>query len=237
MAIVAHPDDESLIAGATLALAATAGVRTGAISLTRGELGPISDPFLATPQTLASVREGELHDAAAALGLEWSTCLHEPDGELEWADEESVVATVAEILAADPPAVVLTFGADGLYHHPDHIAAGRIAGLALARVGGGVVLEAAWAPGVIVELIAAARARGLPSNMWGIEPAAFGSEGPPPALVVDGTPVLTKKLAAIRAHRTQLADDHLLTHLPDDLAQAFLAREPWRIASGADHRG
>ncbi len=237
VAIVAHPDDESLIAGGTLALAAAAGVPTGAVALTRGELGPISDPALATRETLAGVREQELHVAAAALGLGWSACLRERDGELEWADEEAVADALAGLLAVDPPAVVLTFGADGLYDHPDHVAAGRIAALALARVGGGVVLEAAWPPDLVVGLVAAARDRGLPTDLWGIAPEAFGSQGPPPTLVVDGTQVLDRKLAAIRAHRTQLAGDHLLRALPDDLARRFLAREPWRLAAGTDARG
>ncbi|MEJ7892341.1 MAG: PIG-L deacetylase family protein [Solirubrobacteraceae bacterium] len=232
---MAHPDDESLVAGGTLALAAAAGVRAGAVALTRGELGPISDPALATQDTLGAVREGELRDAATALGLAWSSCLGEPDGELEWADEESIADRLAEVLAADPPAVVLTFGADGLYDHPDHVAAGRIAALALGRVGGGIVLEAAWPPETISALVAAARERGLPTDLWGIPPEAFGSEGPAPTLVVDGTPVLARKLAAIRAHRSQLIDGHLLLGLPDDLALRFLAHEPWRLAPGTLH--
>lgn len=237
VAVVAHPDDESLIAGGTLALAAVAGVRTGAVALTRGELGPISDPALSTRESLGAVREREMGAAAAALGLAWSACLSEPDGELEWADEEAVAAALARLLAADPPAVVLTFGADGLYDHPDHVAAGRIAARALERVGGGVVLEAAWPPDLVARLVAEARRRGLPTDLWGIPPEAFGSEGPPPALVVDGTPVLARKLAAIRAHRTQLADDHLLRALPESLAREFLAREPWRLAPGSSDRG
>ncbi len=237
VAVVAHPDDESLIAGGTLALAATGGLPTGAFALTRGELGPIADAALATEETLGAVRERELHAAAAALGLTWSACLQEPDGELEWADEERVAAALAERLAADPPAVVLTFGADGLYDHPDHVAAGRIATLAVARLGGGIVLQAAWPPDLITRLVAAAHGRELPTDLWGIPPEAFGSEGPPPAVVVDGTPVLTRKLAAIRAHRTQLAADHLLHALPDDLAREFLAHEPWRLADQPGRRG
>lgn len=232
VAIMAHPDDEALVAGGTLALAALSGVRAGAVALTRGELGPIADPRLATPETLGAVREAELNDSAAALGLAWSACLQEPDGELEWADEEVVVAALLALLAADPPAVVLTFGADGLYDHPDHVAAGRIAALALARLGGGVLLEAAWPPDLVAGLVDAARGRGLPTDLWGIPPEAFGSEGEPPTLVVDGTLVLARKMAAIRAHRTQLADDHLLRALPDDLARRYLAHEPWRLAGG-----
>ncbi|MBA3306600.1 MAG: PIG-L family deacetylase, partial [Thermoleophilaceae bacterium] len=84
VAVVAHPDDESLIAGGTLASAADAGTPTGAVSLTRGELGPIADPRLATRATLGDVREAELEAAAAVLGLSWTACLDLPDGELPW---------------------------------------------------------------------------------------------------------------------------------------------------------
>lgn len=229
VAVVAHPDDESLIAGGTLALAAAAGVPTGVISLTRGELGPISDPALATRETLADVRRAELVRAGTALGVDWTTCLELPDGELQWCDEEATVVALVERLAGVLPSVVLTFGADGLYHHPDHVAAGRLAAAAVARVGSGIVLEACWPADLVGRLVAAARARDLPTDLWGLEPEAFGSEGPPPDVVVDGTRVLERKLAAIRAHRTQVAPDHLLHALPGDLAREYLAAEPWRL--------
>jgi len=53
-------------------------------------------------------------------------------------------------------------------------------------------------------------------------------------LVVDVLPVLDAKLAALRAHRTQLGRDHLLAALPGDLAERFLAHEAWRLVAGED---
>lgn len=227
VAVVAHPDDESLIAGGTLALAVQAGASTGVVSLTRGEHGPISDPALATQSTLGEVREAELRAAARALGVGWAACLREPDGELAWVDQRATAAALAELLAPAPPAVVLTFGDDGVYGHPDHAAARDIAVLALEQLGSPFALyEAAWPLDAMTALASAAAERGLPTGLWGLEPEDFGCEREP-TLVLDVRPVLTRKLAALRAHRTQVGADHLLAALPDDLAALHLGSEAW----------
>ncbi len=238
-AVVAHPDDESLIAGGTLALARDAGARTGVVCLTRGGEGPISDSALATQETLADVREHELGAAAEVLGLSWSACLDLPDGELAWVDHVEAAQRLASLLGPHCPAAVLTFGEDGLYGHEDHVAARQIAGLAAelleARGAGTVcIYEAAWSDAVVRGLVAAARERGVPSDLWGLDPEAFGMQDAEPSLVVDVTRVLPRKLAALRCHQTQLGGDHLLAALPDDLARQFLGEEPWRLARGAD---
>lgn len=227
VAVVAHPDDESLIAGGTLALAARAGIRAGVVSLTRGENGPISDGSRCSAEQLGPVRGTELDRAAHVLGLDWATCLSYADGELPWVDHASVAAELVALLAGPVPDVVLTFGEDGLYGHPDHIATGEIVAHAMRQLDGPVELyEAAWPTGLVAELAAAAAERGLPHALWGLEPAAFGSDRAP-TVAIDVRTVLTQKLAALRAHRTQLGPDHLLTALPLDLAERFLGSEPW----------
>lgn len=227
VAVVAHPDDESLIAGGTLALAAGAGAATGVVSLTRGERGPISEHTPATRARLGEVREAELQAAARELGVGWAQCLRHPDGELPWVDHDAAAGELAALLAPHTPAVVLTFGDDGLYWHPDHIAAREIAVLAIRRLGKRVDLyEAAWPSGLIAQLVAVAAERGLPVGLWGLEPEAFGSDRTP-TVVIDVRPALARKLAALRAHRTQVGADHLFAALPDDLAERFLAFEPW----------
>ena len=239
VAIVAHPDDESLIAGGALALAADAGASTGVISLTRGELGPISDPRLADAGSLGDVREAELGAAGAGLGLAWSTCLRLPDGELAWCDRAAAAAAVAAVLSRHAARAILTFGDDGLYGHPDHVATREIAGLALDLLAGSgagnvALYEAAWGQAVVGELVAAAAARGLPVDLWGLEPESFGSAGAAPTLVLDVRRVLPRKLAALRAHRTQIGPGHLLGALPGDLAARFLGTEPWRLARSGE---
>jgi LmbE family N-acetylglucosaminyl deacetylase len=78
----------------------------------------------------------------------------------------------------------------------------------------------------MTELAAAARERGLPTGLWGLEPEDFGW-GRDATLVLDVRPVLARKLAALRAHRTQVGADHLLAALPDDLAELHLGHEGW----------
>jgi LmbE family N-acetylglucosaminyl deacetylase len=226
IAVVAHPDDESLIAGGTLALAAAAGAATGIVSLTRGERGPICDS-LTTREQLGEVREQELRAAAKELGVDWAACLRNPDGELPWIDRSAACAELAALLEPHAPSIVLTFGEDGVYWHPDHAAARDIARTALRRLAGDAeIYEAVWPPGEMALLVSAARDRGLPAGLWGIEPEAFGCARAP-TVTVDIRPALARKLAALRAHRSQIGSDHLLAALPADLAQQFLARELW----------
>src|SRR5713101_5246819 len=95
--IFAHPDDESIVAGGTLAACAAAGYDVAILSVTRGEQGPIAHPELATQQTLGAVREAELRAAASALGLAEGAadCLGYPDGELEWTDPAPIIDDIA----------------------------------------------------------------------------------------------------------------------------------------------
>jgi N-acetyl-1-D-myo-inositol-2-amino-2-deoxy-alpha-D-glucopyranoside deacetylase len=231
-AVVAHPDDESLIAGGTLALAAGAGTGTGVISLTRGEHGPISAGVRATSDTLGEIRERELQVAAQELGVDWTACLHYPDGELPLIDHETAADELAALLALHATVAVLTFGPDGLYWHPDHIAARTIVSLATRRLARQIdVYEAAWPSGLMAQLVAAAQERGLPTGLWGLEPEAFGSDRSP-TVVIDIRSVLGRKLAALRAHRTQVGADHLFAALPEDLAERFMAFEHW---AGPEH--
>ncbi|HEX5689959.1 MAG TPA: PIG-L family deacetylase [Roseiflexaceae bacterium] len=68
LAIAAHPDDETMLAGGTLAMYAEQGHDLYILSTTRGEGGEIGDPPLATRETLGVVREAEMRCAATALG-------------------------------------------------------------------------------------------------------------------------------------------------------------------------
>jgi N-acetyl-1-D-myo-inositol-2-amino-2-deoxy-alpha-D-glucopyranoside deacetylase len=234
VAVVAHPDDESLVAGGTLALAAAAGAETGVVSLTRGEYGPIADPGLATHATLGDVREAELRAAGRVLGVSWTVCLRHQDGGLAGIDYDAAAAELVAVLRPHLPSAVLTFGEDGLYGHPDHVATRRIAGIAVDRLeeldSRTICLyEAAWSAETMPALVAAASAAGLGTDLWGIEAAAFGSPDAAPTIVLDVRDVLAQKLAAVRAHRTQIGPDHLLASLPPELAGRCIDTEPWRL--------
>jgi LmbE family N-acetylglucosaminyl deacetylase len=126
LGVFAHPDDEVFCAGGTMAQAAEAGAEVMIVSATRGERGQIRDPAAATRGTLGAVREDELRAAAAGLGVQHVQVLDYADGTLPH-HRSSLGAVIADVMRQFHPDTVITFGADGGYGHPDHVA---ISGLA-----------------------------------------------------------------------------------------------------------
>ena len=126
MCVFAHPDDESFAFGGTLALYAAQGIEVSLVSATRGERGWAGDPTARPdPPELGRLREAELSAAAGVLGARRPTFFDYPDGELDRADPSEVIAKLVAALRRDRPDVVVTFGPDGAYGHPDHIAVSR----------------------------------------------------------------------------------------------------------------
>jgi LmbE family N-acetylglucosaminyl deacetylase len=121
LGVFAHPDDEVFCAGGTMARAAEAGAEVMIVSATRGDQGQIRDPAAATRRTLGAVREGELRAAAAELGVQHVQVLAYPDGTLQH-HRSSLGTALADIMRHFDPDTVVTFGADGGYGHPDHVA-------------------------------------------------------------------------------------------------------------------
>ena len=121
LGVFAHPDDEVFCVGGTMARAAEAGAEVMIVSASRGEQGQIRDPAAATRRTLGAVREGELRAAAAELGVPHVRVLGYPDGNLQH-HRSSLGTAIAGIMRRFDPDTVITFGADGGYGHPDHVA-------------------------------------------------------------------------------------------------------------------
>jgi N-acetyl-1-D-myo-inositol-2-amino-2-deoxy-alpha-D-glucopyranoside deacetylase len=234
LAITAHPDDETLIAGGVLAACAAAGRESAVLCLTRGEHGPISAPALATRETLADARVAELEAACEELGVTWLRCFRRQDAHLPWTNSTAVARQIARAIAERRPAAVITFGDDGLYHHPDHVATHGFVHRALRMVGEAPprlrprVYEALWPSSAMPELVQEMRERGLPTGLWGIPPGDFGVDEQLGSVVIDVRPFLDRKLRALRSHRTQIGPDHLFWELPDDLAARFLGYEQFR---------
>jgi LmbE family N-acetylglucosaminyl deacetylase len=126
LGIYAHPDDETFCAGGTLARYATLGAEVMVFSATRGEAGQIRDAHAATRRTLGQAREQEQHAACAALGIQQVTCLNYGDGRLAQCNKDALKAEVVQAVRSFQPQVVLTFGNDGAYGHPDHITIGAL---------------------------------------------------------------------------------------------------------------
>src|SRR4029079_5905574 len=136
MAVLAHPDDESLGVGGTLAKYASAGVEVFLITATRGDSGRfrgyrLGDHHHPGRLALANIREGELLAAASALGVREVSILDYHDQQLDRATPREAVATIAGHMRRVQPDVVVTFGPDGAYGHPDHVAISQFTAAAI----------------------------------------------------------------------------------------------------------
>jgi LmbE family N-acetylglucosaminyl deacetylase len=91
------------------------------VSATRGQAGQIRDAAVGDRRTIAAVREAELRQACQRLGVTQVLCLDHVDGTLADAEFPALVAEVAEVIGEFGPDVIITFGPDGGYGHPDHV--------------------------------------------------------------------------------------------------------------------
>jgi LmbE family N-acetylglucosaminyl deacetylase len=132
LAIVAHPDDESLGMGGVLARAAEEGVETYVLTATRGQRGRFFDNTnRPDDETVGRVREGELREAARELGIRDVTLLDYHDGRLDSVEPRHAIEAIAAHVRRVQPQVVLTFDQYGAYGHPDHIAISQFATAAM----------------------------------------------------------------------------------------------------------
>jgi len=123
MAVLAHPDDESLGFGGTLAKYSAEGVETYLVTATRGERGRFFSPDKKPePAEVGRAREAELRAAASVLGVREVLILGYPDGAVDQIDAATAIAAIVRHIRRVRPHVVVTFGPDGAYGHPDHIA-------------------------------------------------------------------------------------------------------------------
>ena len=104
------------------------------MSATTGQAGQIRDASLATRHTLGQVRAKELEAACAALGVRAARCLDYHDGTLADLPSGELQAVFEELLRDARPDVVITFGDDGAYGHPDHVTVSRTATAAFESV-------------------------------------------------------------------------------------------------------
>ncbi len=134
MLVFAHPDDETLGAGSTFARYAAEGVEVSLVTATRGERGwqgsPDENPGF---EGLAAIRTEEMLNAGRVLGLKRVDFLDYIDGDLDQADPLCAIAKIVTHLRRVRPQVVVTFGPDGSYGHPDHIAISQFTTAACVR--------------------------------------------------------------------------------------------------------
>lgn len=251
LAIFAHPDDESFGVGGTLAKYTANGTRVVLACATRGEAGEISDPALATPETLGAVREAELRAACAALGVAELRFLGYRDSGMAGtpenddprcyhrADPEAATRQLVGLIREIKPQVVLTFEPGGGYGHPDHIAVSRYTTAAFDLAGNPQAFPEAgpaWQPqrlfytaiprSFFLQMRDRMRALGLDTpefDHFDVERRSFSDDQI--TAIVDVSAQVDAKWAALRCHRTQFGPDNLFRRLPEELMRQMMAHE------------
>ena len=248
LAVFAHPDDESLSCGGLLAWCAELGAQVSLLCVTRGEHGHGGVP--GPENGLRDIRTRELQAASRVLGISDLILLDYPDGMLPWVDAAALEADIHDAIRRIRPDVVITFGEDGLYWHPDHIAIHERTTAAVAALGPmddvtPALYYVTMPPGCMRAVVnhavetVARRDSGSPAPqlILGIEDVdAFGTLAMAPTLIVDARDFSARKLAAIKCHRTQLGDSALNLVAESD-APRFLGTEHFRraeVGSAAD---
>ena len=235
LAVFAHPDDESLACGGTLARLADAGARVVLLCASRGEEGSISDPALVPDGDLGRVREHELREAAQVLGIAEVLVLDHPDGELRWEHVHELHDQIVSTITRCQPDAVITFAEDGLYWHLDHIGVHERTYTAVKSLGAEAppLYYVTMAPGVMREVVRTAIAEGWASpdsSFWGIAPEAFGDAAETPTIVVDVADWVPRKLAALRCHRTQMGPTNPFAQIDQVQARRWLGIEHFRLS-------
>ncbi len=248
LAVHAHPDDETITTGGTLARYSAEGVRTIVVTCTHGDLGEVRDPaLLAAADSVADLRDRELDAAAARLGVSRVVRLGYSDsglagwpenfrpGALSVADLGEAAARLLEIIEEERPQVMLAYDASGGYGHPDHIKAHQVAVAAFQASGAArparlyfVRFPLRWSRGFVHAL------RGAGIDAPGSAPAGADA-GPDVAEIgtadelvttrIDVRDYVATKRAALACHQSQMAADHFLMRMPEALAQELWAFE------------
>jgi N-acetyl-1-D-myo-inositol-2-amino-2-deoxy-alpha-D-glucopyranoside deacetylase len=223
----AHPDDESIGTGATMARYAARGARVTLVTCTLGELGEIIPPALAhlaegDGSRLGEYRIGELAAACAELGVTDHRFLGGPgrwrdsgmmgtaaneDPRCFWrADADQAAQALLDVIGEVRPQVLVTYDANGFYGHPDHIQAHRVAWRAFQQAG-------ASGPAKFYATAAPSAERQITTE-------------------IDGTAYLGRKLAAMRAHATQITVDAPFFALSNQIRHEALGVEYYTRLAG-----
>jgi LmbE family N-acetylglucosaminyl deacetylase len=238
----AHPDDEAIATGGTMASLAAAGHRVVLVTATGGELGEVPDGFLEPGETLGQRRAAELAEAARILGAGRQLFLGYHDSGMEGEDSnarDDVFATadldeaadrLARVLAEESSDVLVTYDEHGGYGHPDHVRVHDVGMAAADRAGTPVVYLATMDRDFMVALQAQAAESG---TEFGPDDELEGADtlGEPAERItteVDVTPWLEVKRGAMRAHASQISEESFFLQMPDDLFAHVWGQE-WYI--------
>jgi LmbE family N-acetylglucosaminyl deacetylase len=253
----AHPDDESIATGGTMARLADEGHRVVLVVATKGEHGEVADGFLAPGEELWQRRERETEASGRVLGIARGEFLGYRDSgmigtpendatESFWqADVEEAAERLAKILREESADVLTIYDDNGNYGHPDHIQVHRVGVRAAELAGVDRVYESTIDQDYFRELMKRAEELGMPDLPDAAEgggggggDAAEAAEfdmGKPGHLIttrVDVRKYLDVKRRSMQAHESQIAETSFFLSMPPEAFEATWGTE-WYIRRGA----
>jgi N-acetyl-1-D-myo-inositol-2-amino-2-deoxy-alpha-D-glucopyranoside deacetylase len=258
MAVHAHPDDEVLGGGGTLARYAAAGQRVVLVTCTDGAVGEIVDPAIATPETLAEVRAEELRAACALLGIMAQHFLgygdsgmmgtpENADPHAFWqADLDEATGRLVALIRQHRPQILVTYDANGFYGHPDHIQAHRVTVAAFDAAGDPARYPeqglAPWTPlklyytaiprSRIQTLAKRLRELDIPADFANAEGGVdFGVADEQITTTVDARAFAAVKREALAAHRSQVGVNSFFLAMPPPLWEEAMGIEYYERAA------
>jgi N-acetyl-1-D-myo-inositol-2-amino-2-deoxy-alpha-D-glucopyranoside deacetylase len=249
----AHPDDECLSTGGTIARYANEGARVVLVTCTNGEVGEVADvPELGTREEIAarlgSIRVEELKEACRRLGPVDLRLLgyHDsgmdgtPENEAPEAfvnqDADEIAGRVAAIIDEAKPHVVITYNAYGFYGHPDHIRAHEVTLAARDKA-------AHRAPKLYFNAVPKSLLRGgrelaaqlgqSPDDFFSVEDIErIGTDDELITTRIDVTAYVDRKFRALEAHRTQRGTTEQYLRIPEDIRPLAMGIEHYVLADG-----
>src|SRR6266849_2368571 len=255
LGIFAHPDDEGTMSGALLQYS-TSGVETGLVCATRGEVGEIADPALATPENLGEVREGEMRGAADVLGVRnlWflgyrdsgmaGTADNEDPRAFAQASAAEVVGKLVGIIRQFRPQVMVTFDESGAYGHPDHIAIYRNTTSAFYAAADAAqypelgpafsvskLYYTAFPRSFIREMGAWLKSQNYEGSFSNLDPEKLGIPDELISVQLDVEPWLETKARSSAMHRTQMDPNNPIAKMPEEVQRKWRRNEYYQLAA------
>ena len=258
-AAFAHPDDEGFGPGGTLAMLSARGAAVTLVCATNGDVGEISDPALATPETLGKVRQQELRAAMNVTGVRDVRFLGYRDSGMQGTEDNDnpsslyqavaneVVGALVEIIREVRPNLVITHDPSGGYGHPDHITvhhrvtqAFNESGNPAWRPGNGSAAGEPWSAGLLYyvcyprsnfrRIWQQMMDNGITPPFASLEVDNIGSPDEDVTTTVDVTNYVETKVASLACHRSQMDPNGPFAQLPEVLMREIMSTEYFTLA-------
>lgn len=240
----AHPDDEAIGCGGTLAKASADGHRVVVVTATRGEHGNMPDGLLEPGEQLWQRRVAESVEAGRILGVHrWEFLGYVDSGMMGWpanaapgsfwqADVEEAAQRLAAILEEERADVLTIYDPVGVSGHPDHIQVHRVGARAATLAGTPRVYEGTMNRTQIQRLVRQAAQFGITEARPDVDLDSFGTPEELITTTVDVRDYLPLKRRAMAAHASQIAENSFFLAMPPELFTLVWGYE-WFISRGA----